>query len=112
MITPSVPGAPDEAWTTPARPGTPPVSPSPATREVAETPDPVYSPGDPGAKADTVSASVAGAVAAAQARYESHQQDTYAQGSALGVPVDLPPVPCSESKHTGPPPADGGGYAA
>lgn len=29
-----------------------------------------------------------------------------------GTVLNLPPVPGAESKHTGPPPADGGAYAS
>lgn len=102
MITPSVPGAADDPWSTPARPAPPVVSGIVPTHETPETPDPIVSPGIAGAKADDVSASVAAAVTAAEARFASHQQDTYDQGSQIGVPLDLPPVPGASSKHTGP----------
>jgi len=53
-----------------------------------------YSPGAPqsivGASRDDVAGSVAAAQAAAQARYRSHQQDTYEQGSQIGDAVSLP----------------------
>lgn len=105
----STPGAPDEAWSTPSRPGTMPVSALVATSETPETPDPIVSPQVPDAKADTVSASVAGAVSAAEARFLSHQADTYGQGSELGTVLDLPEVPYAHSKHLG---GDDAGYPA
>lgn len=105
------PGAAEDPWSTPDRPGTMPVTPSLATHETPETPDPVVSPGAQDAKADDVSASVAGAVAAAQARYTSHQADTYGQGSTIGSLLDLPGVISDTSKHTGSADAAGSGPA-
>jgi hypothetical protein len=66
-----------------------------------------------------MAAAVAG-IAAAQAAgnsaetgrrlgYEAHIRPL---GAFYGDQMTLPPVPCANSKHTGPPPADGGGYAA
>jgi hypothetical protein len=98
---PTSPGAPGTSWTTGVAAPSPVVTPSPPGGGTPETPDPIVSPGPQDAKADDVSASVAGAVTAAQARYHSHQQDTYAQGSAIGTPVTLPPVVSDWSKHTG-----------
>ena len=106
---PVSPSAPDSSWTTPARPGTMPVSPTLATHETAETPDPVVSPGlsSQHPQADDVSASVAGSVLAAQARYHAHESDAAPQGSQIGTTVDLPEVPTAHSKHVG---GDGAGY--
>jgi hypothetical protein len=42
---------------------------------------------------DIVSATVAGAVASAAARYGELQGDTYGQGSHIGDLMDLPPAP-------------------
>jgi hypothetical protein len=58
---------------------------------------------------------VAAAQAAGQAR-ESDRRSGYANdmlptGAEYGDLLPLPPVPCASSKHTGPPPDDGGGYA-
>ena len=106
----STPGAPSTSWTTPERPGTMPVSALVATDETPETPDPIVSPDDvPDVKADIVSATVVGAVAAVEARYHSHQADTYGQGSQLGTVLNLPEVPDAHSKHIG---GDGAGYPA
>ena len=56
---------------------------------------PIVSPDDvPDVKADDVAASVAGAMDAAQARYESHQAE-------LGTVMNLPPVVSDWSQHTG-----------
>jgi hypothetical protein len=97
----STPSAQDTSWTTPDRPGTMPVTPSLATHETAETPDPIVSPGYADAKADDVSATVSGAVAAAQARFRAHEASTHPQGSVIGTLVDLPPVVSDYSKKTG-----------
>lgn len=58
----------------------------------AGAPDPVYTGGaaDAGGR-DIVSATVAAAVAAAEARFHEHQSDTYGQGSQIGDPMTLPP---------------------
>jgi len=40
---------------------------------------------------DDVAGDVAGAQAAAEARYGEHQRDTYGQGSTIGDGMDLPP---------------------
>lgn len=102
MITPGTPSAPDSPWATPVQASSPVVSGIVATdNEVPETPDPIFSPGPSGAKGDDVSATVAGAVANAEQRFLSHQQDTYGLGSRIGVPLDLPPVVSDSSKHTG-----------
>jgi len=111
---PTSPGASDTPWSTPASTSASPVvSPSPMTREVASGGQPIAFPGDadPGGR-DPVSSSVAGSVANGQARYYELQSDTYGQGSRIGDLLDLPDVPCAYSKHTGPPPADGGAYPA
>jgi hypothetical protein len=47
---------------------------------------------DPGGR-DDVAGSVAGAVAAAEARFGEHQTDTYGQGSTIGDAMTLPPSP-------------------
>ena len=59
----------------------------------AGSPDPIYTgaAADAGGR-DTVSASVAAAVAAAEARFGEHETDTYAQGSTIGDLMDMPPV--------------------
>jgi hypothetical protein len=44
---------------------------------------------------------VAGAVTSSEARYHGHEVLTHPQGSALGVPLDLPPVVSDISQHTG-----------
>jgi hypothetical protein len=44
---------------------------------------------------------VADAVAGSEARYHAHEVLTHPQGSALGVPLDLPPVLSDVSQHTG-----------
>jgi hypothetical protein len=55
---------------------------------------PVAFPGDADAGGrDVVSASVAGAVTAAEARFGEFQGDTYGQGSHIGDVVTLPPSP-------------------
>lgn len=109
---PTSPGAPESgSWATGIAWHSPVVSPGPAGGGQPETPDPVVSPGLSVAhpQADTVSASAEGSVLAAQARYHSHEQDTYGQGSAIGQLMDLPEVPGAHSKHAG---GDGGGYVA
>lgn len=78
-----------------------PVSPTLATHETPETPDAIVSPGVQDAHADDVSASVAGAMTAAEARYGAHEADAGPQGSTIGTPLDLPPVVSDWSKHTG-----------
>jgi hypothetical protein len=88
---PEAPFTAQTSWATSAVPSAPVVGSIPATNEVPETPDPILSPGAQDAKADDVSATVAGAVAAAQSRYMAHQQDTFAQGSQIGTPMTLPP---------------------
>jgi hypothetical protein len=105
MITPSVPGAPGTSWTTPERPGTMPVSATVATHESVPGGQPIAFPGGPDAGGrDDVAASVAGAVAAAEARFGELQGDTYGQGSQIGDMLSLPDGPAGHSKHTGPPP--------
>jgi hypothetical protein len=105
MITPSVPGAADETWTTPARPPGPVVSPVVPTNEVAPGGQPIVFPGNPDAGGrDTVASTVAGAVANAEARYREHQADTYGQGSTIGDALSLPEVP---AYRLPPPPASG-----
>jgi hypothetical protein len=69
---------------------------------------PIRFPGndDPGGR-DDVAATVAGSVAAAEARYGEHQADTYGQGSVIGDLVTLPGCPGEHSKHAG---GDDSGY--
>jgi hypothetical protein len=90
----SSPGAADEAWTTPARPPGPVVTPSPATHEMVQGGQPIAFPGDadPGGR-DTVAASVAQAQANAEARYHELQGDTYGQGSQIGDTLELSQPP-------------------
>lgn len=55
---------------------------------------PIYVGGDADAGGrDDVAASVAEAVANAEARFGEHQRDTYGQGSRIGDAVALPPNP-------------------
>ena len=69
--------------------------------------DPVYAGGDADAGGrDDVAGSVAGAQAAAGARFHEHQSDTYAQGSTIGDSLTLPETN-EHSKHQG---GDGAGY--
>lgn len=56
---------------------------------------------------DDVAATVAGAQAAAEGRYGAHMQQTYGQGSSLGVVVSLPDVVSDHSLTTG---GDGAGH--
>jgi len=100
---PVSPGAPGTSWTTGVQTASPVVSPSPPGGGTPETPDPILSAGlsPQDARADDVSASAAGAVAAAQARYHAHEMATHRQGSALGTTLDLPPVPSDYGKATG-----------
>ena len=100
---PTTAGAPASPWwTPPAEPG-PVVSPYPVTHEVSPGGQPIAFAGDPDAGGrDDVAASVAQAVANAEARYHELQQDTGA-GSRIGDLMDLPPVTSDTSKHTGSP---------
>lgn len=50
---------------------------------------------------DDVSGTVAGAVAAAEARFREHQSDTYGQGSAIGDLVHFPPSPLDPGAGVG-----------
>jgi hypothetical protein len=99
-ITPGVPGAADDAWSTPARPPGPVVGAVPPTHEVAP-PSAIAQPGSPGPLGDDASGTVAGAVASSEARYHGHEVLTHPQGSEVGVQLDLPPVTSDWSKHTG-----------
>jgi hypothetical protein len=55
---------------------------------------PVAFPGDADAGGrDTVSGTVAGSQAAAEARYHEHMSDTYSQGSTIGDILALPSSP-------------------
>jgi hypothetical protein len=57
-------------------------------------PDPVFVGGDNDAGGtDSVAGDVAGAVAAAEARYREYQSDTYGQGSTYGDLMSLPHSP-------------------
>jgi len=108
MNTPVSPSAAATAWTTPEQPfRSPIITPSPAGGGYPETPDPIVSPGFSDAHADDVSASVAGSVLAAEARFAVHLADALPQGSTIGTIMDLPEVPCQHSKHTG---GDDAGY--
>jgi hypothetical protein len=73
--------------------GSPLAAPNPNPYE-AGAPSPVMFPGDadPGGR-DIVAGAVAGAVAAAQARFGELQGDTYGLGSHVGDIVTLPPSP-------------------
>jgi hypothetical protein len=104
VITPRTPSATPDAWTTPERPGTMPVSPTLATHEVAPGGQHIAFPGDadPGGR-DIVAASSAQAMANAEARYGELAGDTYGQGSVIGDLLDLPPVISDMSKHAGAP---------
>jgi hypothetical protein len=89
-ITPATPSAAGDAWTTPARPGTAPVGAIPAENANVGT-SPIYVGGDADAGGrDDVAATVAGAVANAQARYLEHEGDTHGQGSQIGDLMNLP----------------------
>jgi hypothetical protein len=105
---PTSPGADDTAWTTPAATWHSPVV---GLREYghADVPggQPIAGPGPADAHADDVSATVAGSVLAAEARFSAHQADALPQGGQIGVPMDLPEVPTAHSKHVG---GDGAGY--
>ena len=68
---------------------------------VAGDPQPIRFDGDPDpAGRDDVSGTVAGAQAAAEARFREHQTDTYAQGSQIGDTMNLPPE-SSTGSHGG-----------
>jgi hypothetical protein len=71
------------------------------THEVVPGGQAIVMAGDPGDRGDDVSATVAGAMANAEARYTAHEASTHPQGSQIGVPLDLPPVVSDWSKHTG-----------
>jgi len=77
----------------PAAPGQMPASSfSIQAPEAAGSPDGIYAGGDADAGGrDDVAGTVAGAQAAAEARYREHQGDTYGQGSQIGDGMDLPP---------------------
>jgi len=103
MNMPVSPGAPDSPWSTPAAgPASPVVDPYTATHEVAPGGQPIAFPGgnDPGGR-DDVSATVAGSVAAANARFAEHEADTHPAGSTIGDVLNLPPTVSDWSKHTG-----------
>lgn len=84
MITP--------ADTPPAAPGQMPASSFDIQApDAAGAPDAIYAGGDADAGGrDDVAGTVAGAQAAAEARYGEHQRDTYGQGSTIGDVMDLP----------------------
>jgi hypothetical protein len=71
----------------------PVVGATPATSDQVGT-SPIFVGGDddPGGR-DIVSATVAGSVANAQARFTEHERDTHATGSTTGDLMTLPPVP-------------------
>ena len=61
---------------------------------VPGSPQAIYTGGaDDAGGRDTVTGTVAGAVAAAEARFTEHYQDTLAQGSVIGDLMTLPPSP-------------------
>jgi hypothetical protein len=99
---------PPPDWVTGVREGTAPVGSVPATHEVAP-PSAITQPGVPSPLGDDASGSVAGAVAAAEARYHGHEVLTHPQGSELGTLMGLPEVPAAHSKHIG---GDDAGYPA
>jgi hypothetical protein len=83
-------------------PDTPPAAPPqlPASSfsiqapDAAGSPQAIRFPGDADAGGrDNVAGDVAGAQAAAEARYREHQSDTYGQGSVIGDVMTLPPSP-------------------
>lgn len=51
---------------------------------------------------DIAAGDPASASAAAMARRENLETDTFGLGSVIGDLLDLPPVPAASSKHTGP----------
>src|SRR5260370_40298773 len=89
MTVQPVHGSPGDA------PQMPAIGPGPdMTPYYGGAPDPVEAMGDADAGGrDDVSATVAGAVAAANARWHEHQADTYGTGSALRDPVNFPASP-------------------
>lgn len=101
-ITPMVPGAPDEPWSTPARPPGPVVGGLPVSHEVVPGGQGIAFTGDadPGGR-DPVAASVAEAVTNEEARYTELAADTYGAGSTIGDVMTLPPVVSDISQHTG-----------
>ena len=101
-ITPAVPGAADDAWSTPARPPGPVVDGLPVSNEVVPGGQAIAFPGDadPGGR-DPVAASVAEAVANEEARYTELAADTYGAGSTIGDVLTLPGVVSDVAQHTG-----------
>ncbi len=72
---------------------------------------PVYVGGDADAGGrDTVSDSVAGAVASAEARFREHETDTYALGSHVGDTMTFPPSPLDPGAGAGVTDPSGGFY--
>lgn len=59
-------------------------------------PSPIVTGGgdDPGGR-DVAEPTIAGAVAAAEARYLEYQKDTFGAGSVIGDLMDIPPVPAN-----------------
>ena len=100
MNMPTSPSAAGSSWTTPARLQAEVVGAVPPTNEVAP-PSAIAQPGGPSLLGDDASGTVADAVAGSEARYHAHEVLTHPQGSALGVPLDLPPVLSDVSQHTG-----------
>lgn len=74
---------------------------------VAGAPQDIAFPGSGSPTGDDVAGSVAAAQAAAEARYGTHMQQTYGQGSSLGVALTLPDVVSDHSLTTG---GDGAGH--
>jgi hypothetical protein len=93
--TPEAPYAAQTSYATPVRPPLPVTSPSVATNETPQTPAPIACPPEvPSAQGDTVAATVAGAMAAAEARYSSHLADTLGgAGRDIGTQLNLPRSP-------------------
>lgn len=85
---PSMPGVSEQSWAHDIAAGT-----ADAPYYAGST-SAIYSPVNSDAdEQDDVSGTVAGAVAAATARWQLAQKDTYQQGSVLGDLVALPPNP-------------------
>jgi hypothetical protein len=74
---------------------------------VAGSPQDIAFAGTGTSAGDDVAGTVAAAQAAAEARYSAHMQQTYGQGSSLGIPLTLPDVVSDHSLTTG---GDGAGH--
>jgi hypothetical protein len=71
------------------------------------TPQDIAFAGSATSAGDDVAGTVAAAQAAAEARYSAHMQQTYGQGSSIGIPLTLPDVVSDHSLTTG---GDGAGH--